>query len=70
MWQDYYDKMATKIQASWRGYWIRKTVLDTQKMQRWLNKVYMKNEETVKNMKRFVSFGFILLISIDKIVVE
>ncbi|KAF3424355.1 hypothetical protein E2986_10800 [Frieseomelitta varia] len=45
--------MATRIQASWRGYWIRKTVLDTKKMQRWLNRVYTKNEETVRNMKKF-----------------
>ncbi|XP_043579598.1 spermatogenesis-associated protein 17 [Bombus pyrosoma] len=53
MWQDYYNEMATRIQAFWRGYWIRKTVLDIEKMRRWLNEVYTKNEETVKNMKRF-----------------
>lgn len=53
MWQEYYDKMAIKIQAFWRGYWLRKTVLDIKKMHRWLNEVYEKNEETVNNMKRF-----------------
>lgn len=59
MWQDYYNEMATRIQAFWRGYWIRKTVLDIEKMRRWLNEVYAKNEETVKNMKRFGIFQFV-----------
>lgn len=53
MWQEYYDKMAIKIQAFWRGYWLRKTVLDIKKMHCWLNEVYEKNEKTVNSMKRF-----------------
>lgn len=52
MWQDYYDRMATRIQALWRGYWFRKTVLDLPKMRRWLKNVYAKNEETVKDMMK------------------
>lgn len=54
MWQEYYDKMAIKIQAFWRGYWLRKTVLDIKKMHCWLNEVYEKNEKTVNSMKRFL----------------
>lgn len=54
MWEEYYEKMATKIQAFWRGYWLRKTLLDIKKMHCWLNEVYEKNEETVKSMKRFL----------------
>lgn len=54
MWEEYYKKMATKIQAFWRGYWLRKTLLDIKKMHCWLNEVYEKNEETVKSMKRFL----------------
>ncbi|XP_076374356.1 uncharacterized protein LOC117226590 [Megalopta genalis] len=53
MWQDYYDRMATRIQAAWRGYWVRKTVLDIPKMRRWLENVSKKNEETVEKMKKF-----------------
>ncbi|XP_026670147.1 spermatogenesis-associated protein 17-like [Ceratina calcarata] len=53
MWQDYYDAMATRIQAFWRGYWIRKTVRDIQKMKRWLKEVYAKNEEAIENMNKF-----------------
>ncbi|XP_043251621.1 spermatogenesis-associated protein 17-like [Colletes gigas] len=53
MWQDYYDRMATRIQTIWRGYWTRKTVLDIPKMRRWLDTVYAKNYETVEDMKKF-----------------
>ncbi|XP_076296581.1 uncharacterized protein LOC143216896 [Lasioglossum baleicum] len=53
MWQNYYNRMATKIQAAWRGYWVRKTVLNISAMRRWLETVYKKNGETVKNMNRF-----------------
>ncbi|XP_054002532.1 spermatogenesis-associated protein 17-like [Hylaeus anthracinus] len=53
MWQDYYDRMATTIQAVWRGYWVRKTVLDIPKMRRWLETVYAKNDQTVEDMKKF-----------------
>ncbi|XP_076629193.1 uncharacterized protein LOC143345706 [Colletes latitarsis] len=54
MWQDYYDRMATRIQTIWRGYWTRKTVLDIPKMRRWLDTVYAKNYETVEDMKKLV----------------
>lgn len=67
MWQEYYNKMAIKIQAFWRGYWLRKTVLNIKKMHRWLNEVYEKNEETVNNMKRFlylIKILFLFLIHI------
>ncbi|XP_076655556.1 uncharacterized protein LOC143360508 [Halictus rubicundus] len=53
MWQDYYNRMATRIQAIWRGYWVRKTVLNIPAMRRWLKNVYEKNGETVENMNRF-----------------
>ncbi|XP_076545030.1 uncharacterized protein LOC117601369 isoform X2 [Osmia lignaria lignaria] len=53
LWQNYYDEMATRIQAIWRGYWVRKTVLDIPKMRRWLKSVYAKNQETVENMRKF-----------------
>ncbi|OAD61536.1 Spermatogenesis-associated protein 17 [Eufriesea mexicana] len=53
MWQDHYDKMATRIQALWRGYWTRRTALDIRKMRQWLDQVYAKNEETVMSMKKF-----------------
>ena len=65
MWQEYYDKMAIKIQAFWRGYWLRKTVLDIKKMHCWLNEVYEKNEETVNNMKRFLYLIKILFVFLE-----
>ncbi|XP_050466360.1 spermatogenesis-associated protein 17-like isoform X1 [Cataglyphis hispanica] len=54
MWQDYYTSMATRIQAVWRGYWIRKTQINFVQLRRWLKNIYMKNDETLKNMKKYV----------------
>ncbi|KYM99344.1 Spermatogenesis-associated protein 17 [Cyphomyrmex costatus] len=51
--QDHYNNMATKIQAVWRGYWSRKTKINFLQLQRWLKNVYIKNNETLENMKRF-----------------
>ncbi|EFN86100.1 Spermatogenesis-associated protein 17, partial [Harpegnathos saltator] len=45
MWQDYYDSMATRIQAIWRGYWARKTRANVVQLRRWLRAVYAKNDE-------------------------
>ncbi|KAM0731710.1 Spermatogenesis-associated protein 17 [Formica fusca] len=53
MWQDYYTSMATRIQAVWRGYWIRKTQINFLQLRRWLRDVYTKNDETLENMKKF-----------------
>ncbi|KAL6445370.1 hypothetical protein ACFW04_002285 [Cataglyphis niger] len=53
MWQDYYTSMATRIQAVWRGYWVRKTQMNFVQFRRWLRDVYTKNDETLKNMKKF-----------------
>ncbi|XP_076174207.1 uncharacterized protein LOC143150079 [Ptiloglossa arizonensis] len=52
-WQDHYDRMATKIQATWRGHRHRKTNLDLPRMKRWLENVYAKNNETVEEMKQY-----------------
>lgn len=54
MWQDYYNNMATRIQAVWRGYWIRKTEINFLQLRRWLEDVYTKNDETLENMKKYV----------------
>ncbi|XP_032671115.1 spermatogenesis-associated protein 17-like [Odontomachus brunneus] len=35
MWQDYYNSMATRIQAVWRGYWTRKTQINFVQLRRW-----------------------------------
>ncbi|XP_025987577.2 spermatogenesis-associated protein 17 [Solenopsis invicta] len=53
MWQQYYNDMATRIQAVWRGYWSRKTRINFLQLQRWLRNVYTKNSETLENMKKF-----------------
>lgn len=47
--------MAIRIQANWRGYWVRKNILDIPKRRRWLRDVYAKNIETVDNMKKSVN---------------
>ncbi|KAL2731269.1 spermatogenesis-associated protein 17-like isoform X2 [Vespula squamosa] len=53
MWEDYYNRMATRIQAFWRGYWIRKTCLNFYERLRWLNNIYARNEEIVETMQKF-----------------
>lgn len=54
MWQDHYDRMASKIQAVWRGYWARKTQANFLQLRRWLKEVYAKNGEILENMKRYI----------------
>ncbi|RLU24807.1 hypothetical protein DMN91_002897 [Ooceraea biroi] len=53
MWQDYYNSMATRIQAVWRGYWTRKTQINVLQLRQWRKDVYAKNNETLENMKKF-----------------
>ncbi|KAH0948149.1 hypothetical protein HN011_006117, partial [Eciton burchellii] len=53
MWQDYYDSMATRIQAIWRGYWTRKTQINVLQVREWRRNLQMKNNETLENMKKF-----------------
>lgn len=50
----YYDTMATRIQAVWRGYWTRKTKINFVELRQWLKNIYTKNEETLRNMKKYV----------------
>ncbi|XP_024946113.1 spermatogenesis-associated protein 17 isoform X2 [Cephus cinctus] len=52
-WKQYYDTMAGKIQAVWRGYWVRKNAMDIGKFRQWLDYVYKKNNETVEQMRKF-----------------
>lgn len=58
MWEDYYNCMATQIQAVWRGYWVRKTYLNLQERWQWLKDVYIKNEEILDAMRKFVNVLF------------
>lgn len=58
--QDHYNSMAIRIQAVWKGYWIRKTQINFLQLRRWLKDVYTKNDETLENMKKYVGIDSII----------
>ncbi|XP_026823958.1 uncharacterized protein LOC105281322 [Ooceraea biroi] len=71
MWQDYYNSMATRIQAVWRGYWTRKTQINVLQLRQWRKDVYAKNNETLENMKKYVRvYPLLALLMIHYILID
>jgi len=65
MMQDHYNSMATRIQAVWRGYWIRKTQINFLQLRRWLKDVYTKNDEILENMKKCVGIRISIIYNVS-----
>jgi hypothetical protein len=45
MMMEYYNRMACKIQACWRGYWLRITTIHGNARKKYLNELQSINEE-------------------------
>ena len=62
MWSLHYNRSATLIQATWRGYWSRKNTVNMDRIKDWCQNVKDKNGEMLKCMRKLVHFINVIII--------